>query len=123
MINHIFRKGYFQIMPSSGPSLTHEECRSRLCVCCGLKQKRSIAMTEAEEPLVKIPSPYPTFDRFNPCYPTALCPSCRRALYKVKAKQVPKGWRDCHPPSWKKFNANKIFGVRKCGTFDYFGML
>ena len=108
-------------MPSSGPSLTHEECRFCLCVCCGLKQKKSIAMTEAEELLVKIHGPYPTFDRFNPCYPTALCPSCRRALYKVKAKQLPKGWRDCQPPSWKKFNVNKIFGVRKCGTFDNYG--
>ena len=57
MINHIFRKGYFQIMPSSGPSLTHEEYRSHLCVCCGLKQKKSIAMTEAEELLVKIHGP------------------------------------------------------------------
>ena len=78
-------------------------------------------MTEAEELLVKIHGPYPTFDRFNLCYPTALYPSWRRALYKVKAKQLPKGWRDCQPPSWKKFNANKIFGVRKCGTFDNFG--
>ena len=78
-------------------------------------------MTEAEELLVKIHGPYPTYDRFNPCYPKALCSSCRRALYKIKAKQLPEGWRDCQPPSWKKFNVNKIFGVRKCGTFDNYG--
>ena len=111
-------------MPAHGhAALTHDECRARLCVCCGTKQKQHSTMSAAQELLVKVHGLYTAFDRSNPRFPTALCSTCQQALYKIKSNKPPKGWGGPHPPAWDKFKVDTIFGVRKGGLTDGQGKL
>ena len=44
-------------------ALTHEECRARMCVCCGVKLVEDRSMSEGEVQLVRGQGPHPTYDK------------------------------------------------------------
>ena len=105
----------------SHEALRHEDCRGRLCICCGSKLSTSSVMSTSEEALVKEFRPHPAYDRSILSYPTGLCSTCRHSLYKIRAGTPVKAWGGPQPSSWAQFNINTIFGVRTCGTTDQKG--
>ena len=80
-------------------------------------------MSAAAESLVKEYGPVTAYDRSLTNYPSGLCTSCHRALYKIKAKQPVKMWAGPRPPSWAGFKIDAIFGARSCGSPDQKGEL
>ena len=105
----------------SHEALRHEDCRGRLCICCGSKLSTSSVMSTSEEALVKEFRPHPAYDRSILSYPTGLCSTCRHSLYKIRAGTPVKAWGGPQPSSWAQFNIDTIFGVRTCGTKDQKG--
>ena len=102
-------------------ALSHEECRGRLCTCCGFKLSTSSVMSAAAEALVRQFGPHPAYDSSILFYPTGLCSTCQHCLYKIRAGTPVKAWGGPQPPSWAQFNIETIYGVRKCGTTDQQG--
>ena len=96
----------------SHKTLRHEDCRGRLCICCGSKLSTSSVMSTSEEALVKEFRPHPAYDRSILSYPTGLCSTCRRSLYKIQTEITVKAWGGPQPSSWAQFNIDSIFGVR-----------
>ena len=108
------------IMPAhKKEALSHEECCGHLCCCCGKKLTVDRRMTSSEEALVKDYGPCSSYDSSVNSYPTGLCASCRRALYKIKAGKPEKSWGGNQPKNWEDFDIDSIFGVRKCGTENF----
>ena len=64
--------------------LSHEMCRMRMCCCCGVKLKSPKSMSARLEELVKQWGPDPGFDSQISSYPTGICSTCQRDIYKVK---------------------------------------
>ena len=103
-------------MPSGGPAFSHEECQGQLCCCCGVKLSKYKAISVTDEALVMQYGPSPSYDSSVPNYPTGLCSSCQRCLYKIRSKQPVKSWDGPQPHSWSMFNIDAIFRARTCGT-------
>ena len=98
------------------PPLTHDQCRARMCCCCGLKLKKGKIVSVKLEQMVREWGPNPGYDSPIPSYPKVICPTCERALCKVKNGKQETSWGGLHPPSWGIFHAKKIHGVRTCGS-------
>ena len=110
--------GVVAMVGHSHIALSHEECRGWLCTCCGFKLSTSSVMSAAAEALVQQFGPHPAYDSSILSYPTGLCSTCHRCLYKIRAGTPVKAWGGPQPPSWAQFNIDTIYGVRKCGTTD-----
>ena len=95
--------------------LSHEMCRMRMCCCCGVKLKSPKSMSARLEELVKQWGPDPGFDSQISSYPTGICSTCQRDIYKVKQGKPEAAWLGPKPPAWSDFSANRMHGVRKCG--------
>ena len=111
-----------KVMSHNAVPLTHEQCRSRVCVCCGVKLKKNGLMSSSTMKVVKEHSCYPLYDPSILSYPTGLCSTCYRALYKIRSGEQMTSWGGPHPPTWTEFNINSIFGARTCGNIDTQGL-
>ena len=62
---------------------THEQARSIICCCCGIKDFKSKPITANLEQVVR-QEVYPSYSRENEYHPNGLCGSCRTNLFTVK---------------------------------------
>ena len=83
--------------------LSHEMCRMRMCCCCGVKLKSPKSMSARLEELVKQWGPDPGFDSQISSYPTGICSTCQRDIYKVKQGKPEAAWLGPKPPAWSDF--------------------
>ena len=98
------------------PSLSHDQCRAKMCCCCGVKLPKEQLISPKVELMVKMFGPNLSYSSTVASYPTGLCSSCNRVLYKIKVVEPEASWGGSHPPSWTNFSADGIQGVRTCGT-------
>ena len=98
------------------PALSHDQCRARMCCCCGMKLKSEKKVSVRLEELVKQWGPDAGYDSSNSSYPTGICTTCERALRKVKTSAPEASWGGLKPPAWESFSAGRIYGVRMCGS-------
>ena len=73
-------------------------------------------MSTLSEFLVILFGPSIGYDSSVLSFPTGLCTTCQRALYKIRNQSPETLWNGPHPPAWDKFSATRIYGVRKCGS-------
>ena len=98
------------------PPLSHIQCRERMCCVCHMKIGKAKPISAASELLVRTHGPDKAYDSSNPAYPTGLCASCQRALYKIRSGKPDAGWDGPMPPSWSHITPVGVSGVRRCGS-------
>ena len=98
------------------PPLTHMQCRERMCCVCHNKIYKGKPISISSAILVKTYGPDKAYDSNNLSYPTGLCSSCQRALYKIRSGKPDAGWAGPMPPSWSNIIPVRVSGVRNCGS-------
>ena len=64
----------------------HNECRNRVCACCGIKAPMANTVTAALQSIIQ-QEIYPAYDRLDLKYPNGLCGACHDALQAAKRGQ------------------------------------
>ena len=86
-------------------ALSHEECRARICACCGVKTPNK-KMSSRQEELVKKHA-HTEYDSSIISYPTGLCSACRANLYHCEKPGGLEGRSDPRE-KWKTFQLGNI---------------